>query len=151
MICQMTKWIIKCLPRVQKQALVSCGKQCHKGHWFVKIRLCSPHIYHTITASSQTVATFNSCTFITQGTVYRGGGCNERLCQQCCPFPHSPYHSIGAANNEEITTLAWCYNSTQLKPRPKHHRRKIKTTPTPPEGKPSIYKLKSGAWYKSAV
>lgn len=65
-------------------------------------------------------------------------------CQQCRPFPHSLYPSIGAANNEEITTLAWCYNSIQMKPRPKHHRQKIKTTLTPPEGKPSIYRLKSG-------
>lgn len=124
------------------------GKHWHEGHWFEKLDF----VRHIITASSsQMVATFNSCTFIIQGTVYRGGGSYERQCQQCRPFPHSLYPSIGAANNEEITTLAWCYNSIQMKPRPKHHRRKIKTTLTPPEGKPSIYRLKSGGWLKSAV
>lgn len=60
------------------------------------------------------------------------------------PSPHFLYHSIGAANNEEITTLPWCYNCIQMKPRPKHHRQNIKTTLKPLQGKPFSYNLRSG-------
>jgi len=111
-----------------------------------KINFVCITYHHIITANSPQMVTtfFYSCIFIIQGTFYRGGGCNERLCQQCRPFPHSLHLSIGAANNEEITTLSWCYNSVQMKPRPKHHRQKIKTTLKPLEGKVSIYGLWSG-------
>lgn len=110
------KWIIKCFPPLQNI------------QWLKNV-LCLQRITpHNNKFTTNGYYFFYSCTFIIQGTVYRGGGCNERLCQQCRPFPHSLHHSIGAANNEEITTLPWCYNSIQMKPRPKHHRQKIKTT-----------------------